>query len=507
MKKFRALSALALLAVVPACLDMDVENLNSPDAERALAEASDVEALLSTGYFRFWNGTQKYNPSMWLGVAANEITSSWGNFGMQDAGTRPRGAWDNSPTYTYRAANAVPWGQLYEAISNVSDGVTAINQGLRFVSEGGEDQTDRALAYARFVQGVSHGWLAMIFDQAIIFDETVNLEDGIPEARPYQEVMEAAIGYLEEAAAIAGQSSFQFPGGDNSWINERPLSNTELAQWAHSYAARYLAAVARTPAERDAVDWNRVVFHLDRGVQDDMTSVEADGRIWWWAFAERPDSWIRAAYDLVGPADESGAFEAWKALDPQDRNVFTIETSDQRIHAPGDPTAAGTYFRRLTSSPFQPARGNYFQSLYHQERFAYHRATAFRGEMPVFTRPEMDLLRAEAILRTQGNAGIAAAVELINNSRVGSGGMEPLPTTISLEEAFEHLKYEKLIEVAYTQGGLVFAERRGWGDLICGTPLHWPIPGAELEQLALPNYTFGGDLGGAATPATGCMEN
>jgi hypothetical protein len=504
LNKLRALSALAMLAVVPACLDMDVENLNSPDAERALASPSDVEALLATGYFRFWNGTQKYDPSMMIGVAGNEITSSWGNFGMQDAGTRPRGPWDNSPTYGYRSAISTPWSQLYQAISNVTDGVVAIENGLVFRDANGQNQTPRALAYARFVQGVAHGWLAMIFDQAIIFDETVDLEAGVPQPQPYQEVMAAAIRYLEEASTIASTNSFTLPGGDNAWINERPLTNTELAQWAHSYAARYMAAVARTPAERAAVDWNRVLFHLDRGVRSGTASIEADGSIWWWAYAERPESWIRSAYDLIGPADESGRFAAWKNTPVLNRTPFVIETADRRFPRTTGVPPQGSYFRLYPSSPFQPARGNYFQSLYYHERFAYHRATAFRGEMLVFQEVENDLLRAEAHLRQNQ---VPQAVALINKTRVSNGGLEPLASTISSEEAWRHLKFEKLLEIAFTQGGLVFAERRGWGDLICGTPLHYPIPGAELEQLGLPNYTFGGAVGGAATTSTGCMEN
>ncbi|TVP42312.1 MAG: hypothetical protein EA350_16445 [Gemmatimonadales bacterium] len=502
MNRLRTLGALAMLAVVPACLDMDVVNLNEPDADRALASASDVEALLSTGYFRFWNGTQKYL-SLPMMVSANEITSSWGNWGMNERGERPRIAWDNSPTYANRGMLTTPWGQLYEAISNVTDGIVALESGLNFVGPNGEDLNPRALAYARFVQGISHGWLAMTFDQAIIFDETINLEDGVPAPSPYTEVMAAAQRYLEEAIAVAEANSFTLPAGDNAWINERPLTNTELAQWAHSYLARYLAGIARTPAERATVDWARVVYHAERGVPD-IASVEGDGSIWWWAAAERPQDWIRAAHDLVGPADESGSFAAWKATPMLDRNTIVIETSDRRIHGAEGPTSVGKYFRLMPSSPFGAARGNYFQSRYFQQRFAYHRATSFRGEMPAVQRAELDLLRAEARLR---NNNIPGAVELINKTRVANGEMTPLAGTISSDEAWKWLMYEKLIETAFTQGGLQFWERRGWGTLACRTPIHYPIPGTELEQLEIPNYTFGGDGEGAATPAAGCMAD
>ena len=498
MKSYKVLPILALLAVFAACQDMDVANVNAPDAERALAEPGDVSALLATGFYRFWNGTQKTSPGLSMGVAANEMTSSWGNFGMQDLGVQPRQPWDNSPTYGYRVAITNAWWNLYQGISNATDGMVAINQGLRFIEETG-DETPRAEAYIRFSQGVNHGWLAMMYDQAIIFDETLDLAEGVPDPSPYQDVMAAAIGYLEEAIQVAEANAFQLPGGEDAWVNGRPLTNTELAQWAHAYAARYLAAVARTPAERAEVDWSRVVYHADRA--GDGGTVEADGRYWWWAAGWYPHTWIRTAYDLLGPADESGGYEAWRALPPMDRNVFTIETSDRRIHGEAGPTSRGSYFRWRSSSPFPPDRGNYFQSLYENVRWEYHRQTGAMGDMHAYQKSEMDLLRAEAYLRA-GN--IPAAVDLINITRVGNGQMEPLPASISADEAWKWLKYEKLIEISFMVSGLAFAERRGWGDLICGTPLHFPIPGGELEQLEIPNYTFGGGVGGEATPPD-CM--
>lgn len=498
MRRFRFVPFLALLAVLAACMDMDVVNLNQPDAERALAQPSDVEALLATGYYRFWNGTQKTSPGLSMALPANELTSSWGNFGMQDLGTQPRQAWDNSPTYGYRVAITNAWSNLYQAISNVTDGMVAINQGLKFIGPAG-DETPRAHAFAKFTQGIAHGWLAMMYDQAIIFDETLNLEDGVPDPSPYDEVMAAAIGYLEEAIQVAESNAFQLPGGDGAWISERPLTNTELAQWAHGYLARYLAAVARTPAVRAQVDWSKVAFHAERA--GGSATVEGDGAFWWFAAGWYPASWIRAAYDLLGPADESGGYQAWRAAPLMDRNVFTIETSDRRIHGEGGPTTVGTYFQRLGSSPFPPARGNYFQSLYHGIRQQFHKDTGAAGPMPVFYKSEMDLLRAEARLRA---GDIPGAVDLINITRVENGQMEPLPGSISADEAWKWLKYEKLVEMSFAISGVPFAERRGWGDLICGTPLHFPIPGGELEQLGLPNYTFGGGVGGEASPPD-CM--
>ena len=41
-------------------------------------------------------------------------------------------------------------------------------------------------------------------------------------------------------------------------------------------------------------------------------------------------------------------------------------------------------------------------------------------------------------------------------------------------------------------GGLAYFDARGWGTLLKGTPLHFPVPALELNALPMPIYTFGG---------------
>ncbi len=503
MRLLRTVGVLGLITTAAACMDMDIVNPNQPDRERALAEPGDVESLLATGFYRFWNGTQKYSPGMGLSVVANEQTSAYANYGMLPLAELPRARWDNSPTYPRRDFITNPWNNLYLGISNVAESLAALDGGMRFVDGAGTDQSVRARAYGKFTLGLSHGFLALMFDQALIFDETTDLEQLSPPA-PYGEVMQAAIGYLEEAIALADANTFQLPGGNAAWINGRALTNRELSEWAHSIAARYLASVARTPAEREAVDWVRVLHHLDRGVYGD-DGPEGDANLWWWATGHRDDIWMRAAYDLVGPADTTGAYQDWTATPYRDRRPFQLQTADRRIHGSGGPATPGKYVRFMGfGSPFPDERGTYLQSYYYYTRYDYHKDSSGRGLMPLFLESEADLLRAEALLRLGG--GRNAAIDLINRWRVGVGELEPLPYGVDDATLWSTLQYEKAIETANSIAGLVYFDRRGWGTLPCGTPLHFPIPGAELELLLIPNYTFGGDAGGAATPATGCLE-
>ena len=81
------------------CADLEVINETAPDADRALANPSDVMAL-GGGAFRTWhNETQDYSSvALAMGVMADHVTCSWGNQGMRDLSWEPRiNSFNNSP--------------------------------------------------------------------------------------------------------------------------------------------------------------------------------------------------------------------------------------------------------------------------------------------------------------------------------------------------------------------------------------------------------------------------
>ena len=108
---------------------------------------------------------------------------------------------------------------------------------------------------------MSHASLAVLYDQAFIVDETTDVNE-TQEASDYNTVMDAAMGYFDKAISLAGGASFDLP---YSWMQAN-VSSSDLVKIAHSMKARYRAAVARTPAERQAVDWNAVMSDVDAGV-------------------------------------------------------------------------------------------------------------------------------------------------------------------------------------------------------------------------------------------------
>lgn len=487
---------------------LDVKNTNAPDQERALSEPGDVESLIGSGFRNWFYGFSRYYPAWALSVAGDEASSSWGNYGMRDISEEPRKAFNNSTTYGYRGVVQNPWYDMFEIISAENDGLASIAAGLEIGTDGADNQ--RAIAFAKFMQGMAHAYLALHYDRAYVFTEDMDLENTEFELQDYDLIMDAAIGMLEQAITEAGKSSFEIP---DNWIPAgATMTNQDLIKVIHSYIARFMTAVARTPQERDAVNWNTVMSHIDAGITDDF-GIMLDNTNWTDRFKNytaRYD-WFRADYKTVGPADNSGGYQAWLAMAPGDRTDFDMDALDKRIQD-GPTGSEGTEFSYHKSNNFRADRGTYHFSRYLTSKFYYIRKDRI-GWDPILTRSEMDLLKAEALIRGGQNA---AAADLINMTRVAKGGLPPadangvsgancIPKKLrdpagGCADLWETMIYEKRVNEFVVAAGLAYWDARGWdlprgsgkSFLLEGTPIHMPIPARELETLGMAFYTFGG---------------
>lgn len=262
----------------------------------------------------------------------------------------------------------------------------------------------------------------------------------------------------------------------------------------------------------------------------------------------RRSTWARADYRMIGPADVSnGASDCQGGQSGDDGKIscykeyvntleggnwsndftpYVTETPDRRISGPEGPKDHGKFFDFVGTAlnAFPPARGSYHYSDRTFVRYQYHPEDGGPSDgdpLPALTKPEMDLLKAEAILHMGGN--LSEAADLINNTRVengelpaadantpvGSISQPPNPIgSYPTEEPtlWSMLKYEFHIETTSTESGVNFYTRRAWGDLVEGTPLHFPVPEQELNTVQKQVYTFGG-VGGrcSAGNPTNCF--
>ncbi|MCU0635717.1 MAG: RagB/SusD family nutrient uptake outer membrane protein, partial [Gemmatimonadaceae bacterium] len=213
---------------------------------------------------------------------------------------------------------------------------------------------------------------------------------------------------------------------------------------------------------------------------------------------------------LIGPADTSGAYQRWLTTPTDQRNAILITTPDRRIHAASGNQAQGTYFAVLPTQTMTTVRGTYMHSRYRNIRFLRPPLNNFHqiGLITTMSVAEMRFIRAEALFRLGRRAEAAA---IINPTRVAAGlrpvtdagpppGADCVPRRDdgSCGDLFDALQYEKRIELFPTEAIIAFADQRGWGKLLRGTPLHMPVHGRELETIGAPYYTFGGGGTGSA---------
>ncbi len=540
MRRFYALLLIFGVPLLGACKDpLNVPNPDSPDRSRVLASPADLQQFTINTWASLHDATyggsndDLYTQMLTMGM---ENFSDLNNYGMGPRGAIPRAFIDNGRGNNFNAGNYRDFVRLSRAAQSAS---VALGQ---FAVEGftlGTPNDDaRARAFARFVLGVSLATLATVYDSAAIVDPADDPQL-IPDLSGYAAVSAAGIASLDSAVAIAQAFPGAFPL-PTTWLNtDATVSQARFIQIVRSYRARLRAAVARTPAERAAVDWDAVIADAEAGITSDFTVQEAPSAGWsriWLVQHFVPGGWHRMNQFMIGMADTSGAYDAWLALPRSQRQMFLIQTPDRRFPSgatraaqqtaggSSKPPAAGVYFRNR--DPGEDVVGDPLgNSEYDHYRFRAFYDAGRIGTFPLFPKAENDLLAAEGYIR---KSNWAKAMEKINTSRTAAGlpalvGItslsDPVPggnacvprvpqapnySSAACGNIWEAMKWEKRMETAYVTYGAWFFDSRGWGDLPEGTPLEWPVPYQEMDTRVHPFYNLGGCGGNdaAAAPTT-----
>jgi hypothetical protein len=505
-----------LLGGAGACENLALPNTNQPDQARVIADAGEVETLVAGSYLTLFQG-YTYQTDLMLSTVAFQHSSMACCFGMVQMSRIPREPINNTTSDAYAATYQEIWYHSYAAIKAAVDGLNATNpsnpQSFEIIDEeSGADNTPRARAWARFVQGLGHGLLALTYDQAIVYDQG---DDPTTLAlAPYDDVMKEALAMLDSAAAIAAANDFTIPA---SWFGNVGMTKAQFLKTINGYQAQLHAGVARNPTERNAVNWAAVIADVDASFQCAATScenltIDADPNVWihgshyYMGFAIESGAWAQTSYFINGMADQSGAYQAWLAKNPFNRTPFLIQTTDKRFPQGGNATAQaqnpGTYIRYGgTRGHVRPDRGTWRWSLYRDYRL--DGTPGNQGASVMMSGRDLRLLKAEGLLRT-GN--LSGAADIVNETRVpnalgptNAAGLNPTCTPRlpngSCGNLLEMLKWEKRMESYFYSFAGAFTDSRGWGDLYEGTPIHLPVPARELQVLGMPLYTFGGPGG------------
>jgi len=556
-KKF-LIGGLLVLACA-ACKDpLLVDNQNDPDRSRVFTNPKDLEVFISGLYgvvHQSTLGGSNDGLQTQMIVMGMENTSTLANFAMGPRGSIPRNPITNQRGSQGNAGNYHDWFRGHRAARQAALGIAALEN----VTLGSAAADARAKAFARLVQGIALGDLSLAYDSASILTENDNPEADAAVVVPlssYQAVNQAALDYLDSAIAIATANSgaFPLPATPNFWINGVNVTQALFIQIARSYKARFRAGVARTPAERAAVDWAQVIADANAGITTDLAP-QMDPTNGWdisWVvqhFTTGAGAWHQMSQFWLGMADTSGGYDLWLATTPAtSRTPFLVVTPDRRFPgganclAPcpasartaqgsaagtgsaGQPFANTPYFRNRP--PGDDVSGDPLQiSMYDFWRSRAFRQASRIGPYPIMTRAEIRLLAAEGYIRTNN---FPAAIARIDSSRVTIGGLPSLAgiadtvtrvpgtavncvpkipnpatgyTSAICGNVWDALKYEYRMETAYTGYGMWFFAARGWGDLPQNTATQWPVPFQEMDARREPFYGFGG--GGPSSAAAG----
>jgi len=527
MKRLSSI-ALALALLGAGCGDLEVENPNAPDAQRAFVDPAGLSQLLG-GAVRTWVETRgNYFGPLAMTTMADNYTASWNNAALRfysSVGVEcpARCGWTNSATAPEAAGGPTingQWYGYYTVLSSSTDVLRAISGGLCFDTNCAVDntRTSRNKTLAKMLQGMALAGIALNYDQGFVVDETTDLSSvgSLPFATR-QAVRDAAMKKFDEAYAEAGVKSWSTPAEFHGVGGGRTYTNGQIRQVIRTMQAELLAMYPRNAAENAQVAWAQVATLASQGVSSGTSFnyefyVDPSGN----AFADSPLDFVKVWGNSIGTMRVDTRVAAlitsnhkhpWP--EAQGGNPCPTVSADKRVgdgswgpeddfngYATTAATAnAGTDFACSGVVIFPAARGQYHQSnlahiRYNHLAYLGENLPEFdmNGQDPIYTTQMNDLLWAEGLIRS-GNKLAGAA--RINNSRVGRGGLPALLGVESDAALLAALQYEQEIEFM-GQGPTPFYNRRRIDGLQSGTPRHMPVPAKELDVLVREVYTFGG---------------
>ncbi len=438
-------SLAGVLVGLTAC-DLDVSNPNDPGTAEVLATPADAEALLGS-YYRRWHAgmyTGLGNVNGMAAVMSFENYSSLANNCQNARGPIPRPANDNSISNVCQGEQARVYSVQGEVARVASNILNQFNQPT--FALGSAARKLRAQAFAEFLRGLSHGYVALLYDQAAIMYAGMPGDDA-GALKPYTEVLDSAmvafdnaIAHATAAGAVTGVSD-GFPIPTDWYPTTSTMDVAGFIRVVRSYKARFRANVARTPAERAAVNWTAVIADATNGItadHDNVTSSTAGPFASWAGQWATRGLWHQMPPFIIGMADQSGSYAAWSAQPLDSRGsggAFFLVTADLRFPQGATRAAQQADFLYTTCDAASTRCKRYYVNRpagddqttgsawgisnydYVMETRSWNvsgASTARNGPLVFIRKAEMDMLAAEGHIRA-GTYGAAAT--LINNTR------------------------------------------------------------------------------------------
>ncbi len=536
------LAALLGAASLAACGDpLSVSNKNVVDVTSAQQSPQGIDQIVSKSFQAMFVGQYAGGGAIWLQTlnSSHESSSSLGNFGMGLRNGVPRVGISNARANATAAGN----NQDFSVLTRIARQNVNALRALDGIPVASAPSAGRTRAFGYFALGYAMGNMAAIYDSAAILTPSRTPEDSLFH---YSVVNEQALAMLDSALAIVagpGGAAPNFPIPAD-YLTGAAVDAAQFTRIVRSYKAKFRAGVARTPAERAAVNWELVRADAAAGITANLT-VALDPSIGWSMGGSIVQlmlfqGWHQAPAFIIGMADTTDAYSNYLSVGittVPSRNgaTFLIRTPDKRFPV-GETRAAqqafqsdvvplsGVYFRNRPSGGDTGNNADpWSNSMYDHFRFRPIRDANGIGTWILFAATEVRMLQAEALIRLNRTA---EAIPLINVTRTAnnlaaipttSASTDPVPggtacvpkvpepgvfTRAVCGSVLEAMKWEKRMETALTGYASWFLDSRGWGDLPVGTGVSWPVPYQELDSRGKPLYD-GQLVSGASTYGLG----
>src|SRR5262245_27229742 len=260
--RFLTLATFASASVVTlACQDLTVPNENSPDRARALGTPPAIENVIASAFLAWYNTLH--------GLA--DVAVPFPQIGDEQTNTvlQQSVQWSREPRLAFRNDQLAPeiwlprrfYDNFSECLADVNDGLAQIKNGVKILTQDAGtaapvDNTDRAYTWAKLWQGVCMGYLALTLDRFAVATEDSVLPTGwealggwekgqMSSGSNWQARIGLALKSLDQAVDRAEKGA-QWTTPAN-WVNGQQLTNAQVAQLAHTMAARLLVYSARYP--------------------------------------------------------------------------------------------------------------------------------------------------------------------------------------------------------------------------------------------------------------------
>ena len=490
---------LLFMLPISACEDLVVEELNNASLTDVLSDPNEWVSTMYNSYDNILDEITSFAPA---GLnMGGDIYADYTGFGGRNAielSKLPREPLDQSGVQSLTVVRT-PWNKVGTGFGSITLILRNMieNFGGEAINKDGDNITEQVYASGYFIQGIALGFLGLLYDQGPALDETVPLVEfpSLP-LFSYDEVVAAAVSKLESSAALFDANSELILQG----FDDQILDNTKAATLARNMSAMFLAYKARNESETEANDWSKILELTNTIVDSDPISgvfsfrhLITNGR-----FGQRSRLHQRMVNMLAG--GNGGADALGDGADPDHPTApypypEGEDTQPEIIGAP-DARLGGTLFPYSDTTPagFKSSDEGY-HNLSSYKIFYDDPNEGFPSDLPLFTVGHIQLLRAEAMIRSN-QKDAAQIASWINQTRVDNGGLAPITGTESDAELLKAIYYEKLVEYSwyYPVAGYLFRRMTTVPEyqLQPGTVRHLPIPITEANILGIEPYTFGG---------------